>query len=154
MVQNIISAIFAIILIVFTALFIRDPCLCFGVLCKVPNWDSISTVLNDGSLRYTCTSKTYDKLPVLKAMLAFAIVMLVSNLIFILAYIISFISSRRASPKPIARTEIYAYESPPKTAPYDEYQPQILMPKSSDIRYYDPMDENARSSSQIRSVRF
>ena len=90
-------------------------------------------------------------------MLSFAVFMLVSNLIFILAYVICFISSRRASPKPIKHVpaaEIYAYEPPPKIVSYDEYQPQILMPRSSDIRYYDATDEYARRSPQIRSVRF
>lgn len=158
MIQNIISAIFAIILIVFTALFINDPCLCFGTLCQIPTWDSIESVINDGNLRYACNARTYDKLRVLKALLTFAVLMLVSNLIFILAYVICSILSRRKPPprtiNSVAHTEGYAYEGPPRIVYYDEYQPQTLTVRPSDIRYYDGMDEQPNRSPEIRAVRF
>jgi hypothetical protein len=87
-VQNGINAIFTIILIIFTAIFIEDPCICYGALCRIPTWDHINDINVDNDLIRSCNDRTSRKLPVLKGLLACAIVMLVCNIIFILTYLI------------------------------------------------------------------
>ncbi|UJR29091.1 hypothetical protein I4U23_010305 [Adineta vaga] len=89
-IQNILSLIFAIILVIFAARFVQNPCLCYSALCYVPNWDFIDDPsLISNYYVYPCTTRTYKKLPVLKALLACAVLMLISHLIFIIVYIIA-----------------------------------------------------------------
>ncbi|CAF1338338.1 unnamed protein product [Adineta ricciae] len=93
-IQNIINIIFAIILTIFTARFVKNPCLCYGALCYIPNWDFIYNDDFYDYLAYPCTERTFKKLSVLKALLACAILMLVCNFIFIIAYIVASIRFR------------------------------------------------------------
>ena len=92
-IQHIINMVFAIVLTIFTARFVNNPCLCYSALCFIPNWDF---VYNDDfhEYAYPCTERTFRKLSVLKALLACAILMLVCNIIFIIAYIVASIRFR------------------------------------------------------------
>ena len=87
-IQNLISLAFAIILLVFSVKFIEEPCLCYGVLCEIPPWSCVRDDVSSSLLWCTdssnyCTQRTFDKVPLLKALLSFAVLMLVSNGIFI-----------------------------------------------------------------------
>ncbi|CAF1378502.1 unnamed protein product [Adineta steineri] len=94
-IQNSINLVFAIILVIFTARFVKDPCLCYGALCHIPNWNQIFDFDSFyGNFIYPCTSRTFEKLPILKILLACAALMLVSNIIFIIVYIIFLVKSR------------------------------------------------------------
>jgi hypothetical protein len=94
LVLNGINLIFAIILLVFTAIFINDPCLCYGALCRIPTWDYINDINIDVDRVYTCNSRTFRKVPVLKGLLACAVLMAVCNIVFILTYLIVSIQLR------------------------------------------------------------
>ncbi|CAF1192789.1 unnamed protein product [Adineta steineri] len=94
-IQNSISLVFAIILVIFTARFVKNPCLCYGALCYIPNWHDIYDFDSIyGNYLYLCTSRTFQKLPILKGLLACAALMLISNIIFIIVYIIFSIKLR------------------------------------------------------------
>ncbi|CAF2778455.1 unnamed protein product [Rotaria sp. Silwood2] len=96
-IQNIINLIFTILLLIFTSRFVKNPCLCYSALCYLPNWGDISRDDDDDDdyFSYSCTSRTLRKLPVLKGLLACAVLMLVSNILFIVIYSIVSIRLRR-----------------------------------------------------------
>ncbi len=80
---------------VFTTRFIEDPCLCYGILCSIPNWDDINDFdIDDDDDIYSCNSRTLRKVPVLKGLLACAVLMLICNIIFIGTYLIVSIQLR------------------------------------------------------------
>lgn len=109
-VLNGISALFGIALVVFTSLFIDNPCLCFDALCRIPNWEYIDEIDYIFNRRYSCNARTWKKLPILKALLACAIAILVSNVVFILTYLI--VSIRlRARRRSLRRTPEVNYQS-------------------------------------------
>ncbi len=134
-VQNIINGIFAIVLIIFTSLFVQNPCLCYGILCNIPPWEAFYNFESYyGYYGNRCTLRTWDKLPLLKALLACAVLMLFSNIIFIILYLIAYIWLRS---KPIhdprkQLPELPIYQQPPMVSPPDPYEVRT----SSDPHYY------------------
>lgn len=160
--QNIINIIFVIILIVFTSLFIKNPCLCYGILCKILPWDYINNYSYFDNFGYFCTSRTFRKLPVLKNLLSCAIVLLVSNIIFIIVYIITNIRLR-AKPLPISSiqsVEVPMYQRPPMIDSSGEYQQPYLVQTTSEPHYYSstvdtrPINEIPSAPVEIRSEKF
>ena len=120
-VQNIINGLFAIVLIIFTSLFVGNVCLCYGILCDIPSWESIYNFGYNSEYYYSnrCTPRTWNKLPLLKALLACAVLMLASNIIFIILYLIAYIWLRS---KPIydpekQPPELPIYQLPPMVSP-------------------------------------
>ena len=102
-IQHVINIVFSIILIVFTSRFIQDPCLCYGELCSIPPWEDWANLNDPNSLVYRCTSRTLEKVPILKALLACAILILCISVAFILAYLIALLigrSGRRTNTNP------------------------------------------------------
>ena len=87
---NTISAIFSIVLIVYTTEFVKNPCRCYGYLCSIPPWDSLGN-WNTGDefpwITSECTLRTLEKLPYLKGLLGGAVLMLLSNLVYSVVYI-------------------------------------------------------------------
>ncbi|CAF0843182.1 unnamed protein product [Adineta steineri] len=83
LVQNIINMIFSIVLMVITAGFVNNPCSCFSsALCITINWiDVTSGIL--GVFGLGCRAK----LPILKGLLACSILMFLSSIAYIIAYI-------------------------------------------------------------------
>ncbi len=73
---------------VFTSFFVNDPCLCYGALCYIPNWEYVSDLDYDDDYIYSCTERTWRKVPVLKGLLACAVLMLICNIVFIAIYLI------------------------------------------------------------------
>ena len=68
-------------------------------MCQVPNWDSLNEIDEDDDdddlkQKYSCTEHTLQKIPVLRGLLACAVLMLICNIIFIVTYIIVFIRLR------------------------------------------------------------
>jgi hypothetical protein len=126
--------------VVFTALFLNDPCLCYGVLCDIPSWDYINDNNNGGSSRNACTSRTRQKLPILKSLLACAALILVCNIVFIVIYLI--LSIRLSSKTRTNNRQLnvgYQQESRaiqmggqrsyhPSTMPYSSHQHQQSYP--------------------------
>lgn len=118
----------------FTARFVESPCLCYGVLCHIPNWD----YLIDGDFddddddhhKYSCTSRTYRKLPVLKGLLACAVLMLVCNIVFIITYLIVAIQVRMKANSDI-RTPDVTYQQQSGAVHWSE-QPSYA---SADVSY-------------------
>jgi hypothetical protein len=80
--------------LIFTSRFIKNPCLCYGSLCFIPNWDYFYDGNYDDYHLYLCTARTLRKLPVLKGLLSCAVLILLCNVIFIAAYLIAWIKSR------------------------------------------------------------
>ncbi|CAF0793129.1 unnamed protein product [Adineta steineri] len=75
--------IFSIVLIVITAGFVKNPCSCYfnTLACKTIDWlDVTSGIL--GVFGLGCAAK----LPILKGLLACAILMFLSNIAYIIAY--------------------------------------------------------------------
>jgi hypothetical protein len=155
---------FAIVLIVFTAIFIGKPCLCYGLLCKIPTWNAESSLgsflpSNEG---YQCTTRTRDKLPVLKALLACAALMLASNIIFIAVYLISYIwLLSKPIPDPQKQvTTLPPYQPSPMVLPPNEYEYPYLVQSSSIPHYYStdieivPENERPHTPILMRSYRF
>ncbi|UJR38719.1 hypothetical protein I4U23_031384 [Adineta vaga] len=100
LVQNIINMICSVILMAFTAYFVQNPCSCyFSTLCVTIDWISVTTdILGFGG----CASK----LPLLKGLLACAIIMFLSSIAYIIAYIgisIWLCAKRKSS---VANTEV------------------------------------------------
>ncbi len=163
--QNIINIIFAIILVIFTSRFIDNPCLCYGILCKIPSWDDIlgsdyySFFENFG---YLCPARTFRKLPVLKGLLSCAVLMFVSNIIFIVVYIITYISLRDkpVPTSPSDPTEEPPYQPSPIIDPSHQYQQAYLVENISEPHYYSqtvettPTNEIPSAPVQMRSETF
>lgn len=155
-IQNIISLIFAIILIIFTSLFIKNPCLCYNILCKVPAWDELA---NDNYNQYlenftgSCTKRTYRKLSVLKGLLSCAVLMLVSNILFIIVYIIAYISLRNkgVSNLQIQSTEVPAYELSTMINAAYQYDRPYLVQNASEPHYYS-QTQGVISTNEIPSA--
>lgn len=110
---------------VLTALFVDNPCRCFDALCRLPNWDYIDEIDDIFSRRYSCTERTRKKLPILKALLACAIAILVLNLVFILTYLIVSIRLR-------------ARKRSRRSIPEVNYQSQRPFVDWSRLSSYDP----------------
>jgi hypothetical protein len=127
-VQNIINLIFVIILLVITSRFVENPCLCYGVLCHIPYWDDVSEGDDDDDRMYSCDSRTFRKLPVLKGVLACAVLMLVCNIIFIGTYLI--VSIRlRAKTRYNIQTPDVMYQQPSTAVQWTEqpsYHPSAM----------------------------
>lgn len=121
---------------VFTSLFVKDPCLCYGALCYIPNWDSISDIGNDDDHIYLCDSRTFRKVPVLKGLLACAILMLICNIVFIVTYLIVSIRLRvKAKSKIQTPDVVYQQQSAaiqwgeqPSNIAYPAHQHQLSYP--------------------------
>jgi hypothetical protein len=119
--------IFVIILIVFTARFVNNPCLCYGVLCNIKPWDTYANYfIGQGNTNwvYGCTTRTYQKLPVLKGLLSCAVLLLVSNIVVIAVYLAVFIW---LSAKPKSYVAKQSTELPPYPVMYpsDQYQSPV-----------------------------
>lgn len=102
---------FSVVLTVFTSLFIRDPCLCFGRLCNIPSWDFVlqeSDYYSDVDIELVyCSDRTFKKLPFLKILLSCAVAIFVTNIVFIFVYITIFIrrhQQQRQGPLQISNT--------------------------------------------------
>ena len=145
MVQNVINLIFAIILIIYTSRFVSDPCLCYGALCSIPNWHSLYNNNNgqDMTRPFLCTYLTYKKLPVLKGLLACAILMLISSTIFLIGNLVVLIKLRNSSGSASRSANSYYQRQPDVVdfggqqqyygnrmlhTPPDYYQPAYMQP--------------------------
>ncbi|CAF0771541.1 unnamed protein product [Rotaria sordida] len=139
-IQNIINLIFATILLIFTSRFIKDPCLCYSALCFIPNWNHINYDDDDDHFSYSCTSRTFKKVPMLKGLLACAILMLISNILFIIIYSIAVIRLRHKARSHTRQPDVVYHQqtaavhmgAPPpyyaSTMAHTPYQHQHLYP--------------------------
>ena len=130
-IQHAANVVFAIILIVFTSRFIKDPCFCYGELCFIPPWEEWNTSGSSPLGGSGCTPRTWDKVPVLKGLLACAILILVTSILFILAYLIALITGR-AGRRSDTHTQAITYQSQPAIvqigAPPMQQYPYVAYP--------------------------
>ncbi len=147
-------------MIVFTSLFINNPCLCYNILCNIPPWDQIPDYINYPYIeefRYNCTARTLEKLPILKGLLSCAVLMLVSNIISIVVCIINYIRLRtkRVHITPIQPIRVPAYRPPPlRINPSNQYQVPYLDQTTSEGHYYAPTETIPSAPPMIRSEKF
>jgi hypothetical protein len=110
----------------FTSRFVNDPCLCYGALCYLPSWDWDTT---DTISWYACTPRTLQKLPLLKGLLACAVLMFLSNIGYIVTHIAISIWLRKKAPSNSIQMEatyhqnttvvdIHRQQPPPSTPTY------------------------------------
>ena len=144
MIQNILCAIFAIILLVFSAIFIDDPCLCFDYICNASNLASPYDSYHLG-----CTRETYRKAPLLKTLVACAAAMVLSNIFFIVVYVIAYAKARSkpATTYQVQQPEADSYQI------VDDARLPYLAPAISEPHYYAPAVESAPAS-EIPSTPF
>lgn len=73
--MNTIALCFSIILVAFTSIFIQNPCVCYGFFCNDYAW-------------FSCIYRFVEqKVPYLKGLLACGVLMLLTNLSYIVTYI-------------------------------------------------------------------
>jgi len=103
-----------------------------------------------------------EKLPVLKGLLSCAVLMFVSNLIFIAVYLIIYIrlGNKRATPPQIQYPETNSYQPALVDQPSDQYELSYLTPTISEPHYYAPAIETVpntgipNASVMMRSMKF
>lgn len=143
---NLVSIGFAIILIVFDALIITNPCRCF-----------LATVCNiDGQNETTCPNSD-GKLRMVKSQLACVVTMLATNLVYIILFMVIFFltrisykplapsfqplsSSGNSSPKPIIHplqsSSAYPYA---QTLTYPPRYEQTMYPEQQHVSWRSPL---------------